>query len=112
VTTDVHQLDDGAWISVNDERRINVSDLWPLARQDVCHCETADFLVEGFAEVGVDHPDIQARVAGRCIICGTAGVTGWVTVGRVIDPESGEFSPVDTSSVHVPDRRRRLARPE
>ncbi|WP_459192832.1 hypothetical protein [Halosimplex sp. J119] len=112
MTTDVHQLDDGAWISVNDERRISVSDLWPLARQDVCDCDVADFLVEGFAEVGVDHPDIQARVAGRCITCGTEGVTGWITVGRVIDPVSGEFWPVDPTSVRVPDKRRRLARPE
>ncbi|MFC7140646.1 hypothetical protein ACFQMA_12530 [Halosimplex aquaticum] len=112
MTTDVHQLDDGAWISVNDERRISVSDLWPLARQNVCDCETADFLVEGFAEVGVDHPEIQARVAGRCITCGTEGVTDWVTVGRVIDPETGEFSPVDPQGVRVPDRRHRLSRPE
>jgi len=112
MTTDVHQLDDGAWISVNDERRINVSDLWLLARHDICDCEMADFLVEGFAEVGVEHPDIQARVAGRCITCGTEGVTDWLTVGRVIDPETGEFSAVDTTSVHVPDRRHRLARAE
>jgi len=112
MTTDVHQLDDGAWISVNDERQINVSDLWLLARHDVCDCELADFLVEGFAEVGVDHPDVQARIAGRCITCGTEGVTGWITVGRVIDPETGEFWPVETTSVHIPDRRRRLARPK
>ena len=112
MTTDVHQLDDGAWISVNDERRINVSDLWLLAHQEVCDCETADFLVEGFAEVGVDHPDIQAKVSGRCITCGREGVTGWLTVGRVIDPEDGEFSPVDTASVLVPEQRHRLSRPK
>jgi hypothetical protein len=112
MTTDVHQLDDGAWISVNDERRINVSDLWPLARHDLCDCSVADFLAEGFAEVGVDHPDIQARIAGRCIRCGTEGVTGWLTVGRVIDPESGEFYGVDPQTLHVPDRRSRLATPK
>jgi len=103
MTTDVHQLDDGAWISVNDDRQVNVSDLWPLAGQTVCDCALADFLVEGFVEVGVDHPDIQARVAGQCIRCGREGVTGWITVGRVVDPESGVFYPVDPGSVRLPE---------
>ena len=109
--TDVHQLDDGAWISVNDARQVNVGDLWLLARHGVCDCETADFLAEGFVEVGVDYPDVQARVAGQCIRCGREGVTGWLTVGRVIDPEEGEFYSVDSGGVHVPDRRTRLAGP-
>lgn len=109
--TDVNQLDDGAWISVNDSREVNVGELWLLARQDFCNCETADFLAEGFVEVGVDHPDIQARIAGRCIRCGTEGVTEWLTVGRVVDPESGDFYGVDYTSVHIPNARTRLARP-
>jgi len=112
MTTDVHQLDDGAWISVNDSREVNVSDLWLLARSDFCDCETTDFLAEGFAKVSVDHPDIQARIAGRCITCGTEGVTDWLTVGRVVDPESGDFYGVDHESVHIPKKRTRLARPE
>jgi hypothetical protein len=107
VPTSVHQLDDGAWISVNDARRISVSELWWLADHDVCSCEQADFLTECFVEVGVDHPDIEARIAGQCITCGEDGVTDWLTVGRVIDPEDGEFYPVVPGSVHVPGRRRR-----
>jgi hypothetical protein len=109
--TEVHQLDDGAWISVNDSREVNVSELWLLARHDFCDCDTADFLAEGFVEVGVDHPDIQTRIAGRCIHCDTEGVTGWLTVGRVVDPDSGEFYGVDHASVHVPGARVRLAKP-
>jgi hypothetical protein len=111
MTTDVHQLDDGAWISVDDARRISVSDLWLLARHGVCDCEPADFLAEGFVEVGVDGREVQARVAGQCIRCGAEGVTGWLTVGRVTDPVAGDFRPVDPESVHVPGRRTRLARP-
>jgi hypothetical protein len=109
VPIDVHQLDDGAWISVNDTREVNVGDLWWLARHDFCSCEMADFLAEGFVAVGVDPPAIEARIAGQCIACGASGVTDWLAVGRVID---GEFHPVVAESVHVPRRRTRLARPE
>jgi len=62
--------------------------------------------------VSVDHPNIEARMAGRCISCGTEGVTDWLQVGRVIDPESGEFYGIDPESVHFPDKRRRLGRPQ
>ena len=73
--TEVHQLDDGAWISVNNSREVNVSDLWRLHEHDICGCETADFLVEGFVEVGVDGRAIEARIAGQCIAWGRSGVT-------------------------------------
>lgn len=112
MTTDIHQLDDGAWISVNDSREVNVSDLWLLARHDFCGCAVADFLTEGVAEVSVDPPDIQARFAGRCIKCGTEGVADWLTVGRVIDPDDGEFYPVVPESIHIPQRRTTLATDE
>jgi len=112
MTTDVHQLDDGAWISVNDSREVNVSDLWLLAKSDFCGCETTDFLAEGFVDTGVDHPNIEARIAGRCIACGTEGVTDWLTVGRVIDPESGEFYGVVHESIHIPADQRRVGDPE
>jgi len=104
MTTDVHQLDDGAWISVDDARRISVSDLWLLARHGVCDCEPADFLAEGFVEVGVDGREVQARVAGQCIRCGTEGVTGWLTVGRVTDPVAGDVpaSPARRNRQHSP----------
>lgn len=109
--TSVHQLDDGAWLSVNDAREVNVSDLWWLARQEFCSCAMADFLAEGFVEIGIDHPNVEGRIAGQCIECGESGVTDWLTLGRVVDPESGRFFAVDPSSVHVPERRRRLASP-
>jgi len=110
VVTSIHQLDDGAWISVNDVREVNVSDLWWLARAGFCDCEMSDFLAEGFVEVGVHPPNVTARVAGQCIACGESGVTDWLAVGRV-DPDTGTFRGVDTGSVHVPRRRSRLAGP-
>lgn len=109
MTTAVHQLDDGAWISVNDTREVSVGDLWWLARQEFCGCEMADFLAEGFVEVGVSSREIEARIAGQCIACGANGVTDWLAVGRVID---GDFHSVVPESVHVPRRRTRLAAPE
>ncbi|UPW01608.1 hypothetical protein M0R88_05755 [Halorussus gelatinilyticus] len=106
----IHQLDDGAWLSVNDSRSVPVSELWLLARHDFCDCEPADFLAEGFVEVGVDWPDVEGRIAGQCVQCGASGVTGWLALGRV-ERESEEFHRVDPSSVHVPERRTRLATP-
>lgn len=111
MVTSVHQLDDGAWVSVNDAREVNVSNLWWLARSDFCACEPVDFLAEGFVEVSVDPPDVEARIAGRCIACGTEGVTDWLALGRA-DPETGEFRSVVPESVHVPRKRQRLATPE
>jgi hypothetical protein len=106
MTTDVHQLDDGAWVSVNDSREVNVSDLWRLAAHDFCTCPLADFLAEGFVEVGADGANVEGRIAGRCIQCGEEGVTDWLTLGRV-DPRTGEFRPVVPESVHLPRRRPR-----
>lgn len=112
MATSIHQLDDGAWLSVDDSREMNVSDLWWLARHEFCSCEMADFLAEGFVEIGVDHTDIEGRIAGQCIDCGESGVTDWLTLGRVVDDSSRRFFAVDPESVHVPDRRRRLASPD
>jgi hypothetical protein len=110
MVTSVHQLDDGAWVSVNDSREVNVSDLWLLARHDFCGCEPADFLAEGFVEVGVDFPAVEARIAGQCIQCGAAGVTDWLELGHA-DPRTGAFRPVVPESVHVPRKRQTLAHP-
>ena len=108
VVTSVHQLDDGAWVSVNDSREVTVSDLWLLAAHDVCGCAVADFLAEGFVEVSVDCGRVEARIAGRCIACGTEAITGWLELGRA-DPETGAFRAVDPTSVHLPRGRRRPA---
>jgi hypothetical protein len=106
VPTAVHQLDDGAWVSVDDAREVNVGDLWRLAGHDVCGCRVADFLAEAFVGVGVDGDAVEARVAGQCVQCGAGGVTDWLTLGRV-DPRTGTFRPVDRGSVHVPGRSTR-----
>lgn len=101
VTTPVHQLDDGAWISVNDRRVMCVSNLWQLHDHEFCRCDVADVLAEGFVDVGVDRSYIDARIAGQCITCGASGVTGWLQMGCV-DPETDEFRAVVPGSVHRP----------
>lgn len=101
VATAIHQLDDGAWVSVDDERVMSVSDLWQLVDHDFCPCEVADVLAEGFVDVGVTPPEVAVRFAGQCIVCGTEGVTGWIPIGRV-DPDTGEFRPVDPDGIHRP----------
>jgi len=104
VTTPLRILDDGAWVSVADDRRVSVSELWRPAA-GFCDCTTPDLLVGGFVEVGVDGRTIEVRVYGDCIRCGTAGTTGWLPVGRLVD---GSFRHVDRESVlrpadpHVP----------
>jgi hypothetical protein len=103
VVTSVHQLDDGAWLSVDGSREVNVGDLWPVVG-DLCGCPAADLLAEGFVEVSVDDRSVEARVAGQCIRCGASGVTGWLELGRVVD---GRFRPVDPTSVRLPARNDR-----
>ncbi|WP_254542831.1 hypothetical protein [Halomarina pelagica] len=104
MTTDVYLLDDGAWVSVDDRRVSGVGGLWRLADHDFCGCELADVLAEGFVEVGLEPPDVEARLSGQCIACGAQGVTGWLTVGRV-DPATGAFRSGVPESVHVPRPR-------
>lgn len=107
MVTSVHQLDDGAWLSVDDSREVNVGDLWPVVG-GFCSCETTDLLAEGFVEVSVDGRSVEARVAGQCIACGESGVTDWLELGRIVD---GRFRPVDPTSPQLPARRVRQ-RPE
>jgi len=99
--TAVRILDDGAWISVDDERVVPVSELWRLADHDVCDCETADFLVEGFLEVDVIDATVVVRAAGQCVACGASAVSGWLPVGRTIGPER-RFAPLSTGDVRTP----------
>jgi len=96
VTTRLRVLDDGAWISVNDERRVRVSELWRLDAPDLCECALTDLVVENFQSVGVDGPTVAARVHGQCIACGATGTSGWIPVGRV---RRGEFAEIDRSAV-------------
>lgn len=90
--TAVRILDDGAWVSVNDARRVSVSELWRLVDPTFCTCEMPDFAVEGFIEAGTDGRRITARAYGTCIACGTENATGWVPLGRIVD---GTFEPYD-----------------
>lgn len=96
VTTRLRILDDGAWLSVDDRRRVSVSELWRLQPTGFCDCDVADLVVENFQAVGVDGRTVEARVYGQCIACGTRSTTGWIPVGRVVD---GEFVDIDREGV-------------
>lgn len=104
MVTSIRTVDRGAWLSVNGTRELGISDLWLLAKSDLCSCDQTDFLAEGIAEIGIDPPNIEAQFTGRCIACGTEGTTGWLVLGRV-NPVDQTFLGVDPESIHVPDRR-------
>ncbi|MGM0591399.1 MAG: hypothetical protein ACQETI_07185 [Halobacteriota archaeon] len=92
-------LDDGAWLSVDDSRRVAVSELWRVVEPDWCECLVPDLVVEGFVEVGVDGRTVEVRVVGQCIGCGTKDTTDWIPVGRVVD---SEFAPLDRDGTILP----------
>jgi hypothetical protein len=94
-------LDDGAWVSVNDERRVSVSELWRVHDPEFCACDLSDLVVENFQTVGVEGRTVEARVYGQCIACGTKAETSWLPVGRVVD---GEYRDIDRESVLRPTR--------
>ncbi|SDX67283.1 hypothetical protein [Halobellus clavatus] len=96
MTTRLRILDDGAWLSVDDTRRVSVSELWRLDSTEFCDCDLADLVVENFQAVGVDGPIVEVRVYGQCITCGTKSTTGWIPVGRIVD---GEFTDLERESV-------------
>lgn len=81
-------LDDGAWISVNDRRRVGVGELWRLPDSSFCACVLPDVVVEGFLETSVDGRTVETRVQGQCIACGRSATTDWLPVGRLV---KGEF---------------------
>lgn len=96
MTTRLRVLDDGAWLSVDDTRRVSVSELWRLDAPGFCECDIADLVVENFLNVGVDGRTVTARVYGQCIVCGTKSTAEGVPVGRIVD---GEFVAVDRDGV-------------
>lgn len=102
MTTRLRVLDDGAWLSVDDTRRVSVSELWRLDAPDFCECDLADLVVENFLKVGVDGRTVTARVYGQCIVCGTKSTVEWVPVGRIID---GKFVDIDREGVLSVRRR-------
>ncbi|SFG64191.1 hypothetical protein SAMN04488063_2693 [Halopelagius inordinatus] len=99
MTVALRILDDGAWISVNDDRKVSVSELWRFVDPDFCRCELPDFVVEGIVEVGVDGRTVETRVYGQCIACGEKGTTGWMPIGRIL---GGEFVDIDREGVLNP----------
>ena len=96
----IRVLDDGAWVSVDDERRVSVSELWRLGG-DACACTDglADFVVEGFTGVGADGRTVTADAYGQCIRCGAAATVRAIPVGRIVD---GKFRPVAGRAVRFP----------
>lgn len=87
-------LDDGAWLSVGDSRRIGVGEMWRV--RNFCDCSLADLVVEGFTDVGVDGRTVEIRAYGTCIACSEEGTTGWLPVGRTLG--AGTESTADTES--------------
>ena len=96
MTTRLRVLDDGAWLSVDDTRRVSVSELWRLDAPDACACDLTDFVVENFLGVGVDGRTVTAHAYGQCIACGTKSAVERVPVGRILD---GEFHDIDREGV-------------
>lgn len=99
MSVSLRTLDDGAWISVNDERRVSVSELWRVQDPEFCACDLPDLVVEGFVGVGTDGRTVSARAYGQCMACGEAGTTGWVPVGRIVE---GEYRSLDREGVLAP----------
>ena len=89
-------LDDGAWLSVNDQRRVSVSELWRLHAPEFCSCELVDFIAEGFTEVSADGRDVAVTTYGQCIECGASGVPGKLPVGYI---HEGEYRNYDREHV-------------
>ncbi|WP_435124712.1 hypothetical protein [Halobaculum sp. D14] len=97
MTVSLRVLDDGAWVSVDDSRRVSVSELWYV--DGLCGCQLTDFVVEGFTDVAVDGRTVAAETYGQCIECGEAVTTGPLPVGRIVD---GEFEPFAAGAVRSP----------
>ena len=89
-------LDDGAWLSVNDQRRVSVSELWRLDAPDFCSCDLVDFIAEGFTAVSADSESVAVTTYGKCIACGESGVPGKLPVGTIQD---GEYKGYDRQNV-------------
>ncbi len=97
-------LDDGAWLSVNDTRRVSVSELWRLDAPEFCECDLVDFIAEGFTSVSADGRDVAVTTYGQCIVCGESGVPGKLPVGRI---RSGEYRGYDRENIVMQPIERR-----
>lgn len=98
MATELRVLDDGAWVSVDNERRVPTSDVWPFVSTDFCDCDTAAVLVEAFTSVGVDGREVDVDGVGTCVDCGDGHTFSGLAVGRVLD---GAFHPYPPGSVRA-----------
>lgn len=89
-------LDDGAWLSVNDQRRVSVSELWRGYAPEFCECALVDFIAEGFTNVSADGRDVAVTTYGQCIACGESGVPGRLPVGYI---HKGEYRNYDRENI-------------
>ncbi|MEZ3117606.1 hypothetical protein RYH80_16945 [Halobaculum sp. MBLA0147] len=109
MTVSVRILDDGAWLSVDDDRTVGVGGLWRLG--GFCDCATADFVLEGFTRVGVTGRTVEVRAYGTCIQCDESATTDWLPVGRIVadpDPDASvdrRDGETDEPNSHTPESR-------
>ncbi|ATW89602.1 hypothetical protein halTADL_2897 [Halohasta litchfieldiae] len=100
-------LDDGAWLSVNDQRRVSVSELWRLDAPDFCDCDLVDFIAEGFTGVSADGSDVAVTTYGKCIACGESGVPGKLPVGTI---RQGTYEGYDRENIIMRPIERRTGK--
>lgn len=98
MATELRVLDDGAWVSVDNERRVPTSDVWRFAATDFCACTTAFVLVEAFTRAGVAGREVTVDGVGRCVDCGEQATFTGLGVGRVLD---GSFRPYPPDAVRA-----------
>jgi len=98
MATQLRVLDDGAWVSVDNERRVATSDVWRFAATEFCSCTTAFVLLEAFTRVGVAGREVAVDGVGRCVDCGEQHAFTGLGVGRVVD---GSFRAYPPDAVRV-----------
>ncbi len=104
VTVSLRIQDDGAWLSVDDKRRVGVGELWRFDDPAFCDCNLPDAVVENLVEPGVDGRTVELRAVCQCIVCGEKTTTDWLPVGRVVD---GEWRGVDRDGLLLSNGTRR-----
>jgi len=102
MTTELRVLDDGAWISVDNRRRVTTTDIWPFVATEFCSCATAFVLLEAFTSVGVDGREVVVDGVGRCVDCGEKRTFDGLGVGRVLDGEFRAYPPGDVRAPSEP----------
>jgi len=93
MVTQLRVLDDGAWVSVDNERRVPTSDVWRFVTTDFCDCTTAFVLLEAFTRVGVAGREVAVDGVGRCVDCGEKHTFTGLGVGRVVDGSFRAYPP-------------------